>query len=158
MNQEERNKRIAQYRDGYAAVAEAMLKITPQELDARPGPGRWTAREIVHHLADSETTSAIRLRRLLAEDRPMIQGYDQDEFARRLHYDRPHETSLELFKYVRAATAELLERLEPADWLREGTHSESGRYTVETWLEIYSEHAHKHARQIRAARAAAEKS
>lgn len=155
MDQEEREKLIAMYRDGYAAVAEALLKITPEELDARPGPGRWTAREIVHHLADSETTSAVRLRRLLAEDRPLIQGYDQDEFARRLHYDRPHETSLELFKYVREATAELLERLAPADWLREGTHSESGRYSVETWLKIYSEHAHKHARQIRAARAAA---
>jgi hypothetical protein len=157
MTQDERKKLIAKYRDGYAAVAEALLRITPEELDARPGPGRWTAREIVHHLADSETTSAIRLRRLLAEERPFIQGYDQDEFARRLHYDRPHEASLELFKYVRAATAELLDRLEPADWLREGTHSESGRYTVETWLEIYGEHAHKHARQIRAARASAAK-
>ena len=44
---------------------------------------------------------------------------------------------------------------EPADWLREGTHSESGRYSVETWLRIYAEHAHRHARQIREARAAA---
>jgi hypothetical protein len=158
MDHEERQKLIAQYRDGYAAVSEALLKITPQELDARPGPGRWTPREIVHHLADSEATSAVRLRRLLAEDRPVIHGYDQDEFARRLHYDRPHESSLELFKYARAATAELLELLDPADWLREGTHSDSGRYTVETWLQIYAEHAHKHARQIRAARAAGAKS
>jgi len=102
-------------------------------------------------------TSAIRLRRLLAEDRPQIQGYDQDEFARKLHYDRPHETSLELFKYARLATAELLERLQPADWLREGTHSESGPYSVETWLKIYAQHAHKHARQIREARGAAQK-
>jgi DinB superfamily len=157
MDAEERKKLIALYRDGYAAVAEALLKITPEELDARPGPGRWTAREIVHHLADSEMTSGVRLRRLLAEDRPVIQGYDQDEFARRLHYDRPHETSLELFKYVRLSTAELLECLQPADWLREGTHTESGRYTTETWLQIYAEHAHKHARQIRAARGAVQK-
>ena len=153
MDQKERDILIAQYRDGYAAIAEALLRITPEELDARQGPGRWSAREIIHHLADSEMTSAVRLRRLLAEDRPAIQGYDQDEFARRLHYDRPYETSLELFKYVRLATAELLERLEPAEWLREGTHSESGRYTVDTWLRIYAEHAHKHARQIRQARA-----
>ena len=53
MDTEERNRLIAQYRDGYAAVAEALLKITPEELDARPAPNRWTAREIVHHLADS---------------------------------------------------------------------------------------------------------
>lgn len=155
MDQHARNVLIAQYRDGYAAVAEALLRITPEELDARQAPGRWSAREIVHHLADSEMTSAIRLRRLLAEDRPAIQGYDQDEFARRLRYDRPYETSLELFKYVRLSNAELLERLEPADWLREGTHSESGRYTVETWLTIYAQHAHRHARQIREARTSA---
>jgi DinB superfamily len=156
MDQETRQQLIARYRDGYAAVAEALLKITPEELDARPGPGRWTPREIVHHLADSETTSAVRLRRLLVEERPLIQGYDQEEFARKLHYDRPHEISLELFRCARASTAELLERLGPTDWTREGTHSESGRYTVETWLQIYAEHAHKHAMQIRAARAAAE--
>ena len=157
MDHEERKKLIGQYRDGYAAVAEALLKITDDELDARPGPNRWTAREIVHHLADSEMTSAIRLRRLLAEDHPHIQGYDQEEFARRLHYERPHEASLEAFRYARMTTAELLECLQPADWLREGTHSESGRYTVETWLQIYAEHAHKHARQIREVRAAAVK-
>jgi hypothetical protein len=157
MDTEERKALIAQYRDGYAAVAEALLKITPEEMDARPAPNKWTAREIVHHLADSETTSAIRLRRLLAEDKPVIYGYDQEEFARRLHYERPYETSLELFRYARLATAELLECLQPADWLREGTHSESGRYTVEDWLRIYAAHAHQHARQILVARAAAKK-
>ena len=157
MDQTERKRLVAQYRDGYSAIAEALLKITPEELDARSGPGRWNTREIIHHLADSEMTSAIRLRRLLVEDRPHILGYDQDEFARRLHYDRPHEASLELFRYSRMTTAELLDRMTEADWLREGTHSESGRYTVETWLSIYAEHAHKHARQIMEARAAAAK-
>jgi hypothetical protein len=157
MDQKERETLIAQYRDGYAAIAESLLKITDEELDAHPRPGSWSPREIVHHLADSEMTAGIRLRRLLAEDRPHIQGYDQDDFARRLFYDRPHETSLELFRYVRSATAEILERLQPQDWQREGTHSEMGRYSVETWLQIYAEHAHKHARQIRAARDAAPK-
>jgi hypothetical protein len=152
-----RNTLIAQYRDGYRAVAEALLKITPEELDARPGPRRWSAREIIHHLADSEMTAAVRLRLLLGVDGAAIQGYDQDQFAARLHYDRPHETSLEVFHYVRASTAEILERMTPADWQREGTHTEVGRYGTETWLKTYAEHAHKHARQIREARAAAVK-
>jgi hypothetical protein len=100
-------------------------------------------------------TSAIRLRRLIAEERPVIQGYDQDAFARRLAYDRPIQASLDAFRAARQATAEILERLTETDWTREGTHSESGRYTVERWLEIYAEHAHNHADQIRRARAAA---
>jgi hypothetical protein len=152
---EERKKLIAQYRDGYAAITEALLKITPEEHDRRPGPGRWSTREVVHHLADSEMTAAVRLRLLLAEDRPTIHGYDQDEFARKLHYDRPHETSLELFRWARESTAELLERLSPEEWVREGTHEEAGAYGVERWLTIYAGHAHRHARQIGEARAAA---
>jgi hypothetical protein len=155
METQQREELIEQYRLGYTAVAEALLRITPEELDARPGPGRWCAREIVHHLADSEMVAAVRVRLLLVERRPAIQAFDQDEFARRLHYDRPHEASLELFRWARESTVALLDRLSPEDWLREGTHSELGSYTVETWLQIYAEHAHKHAAQIRAARAAA---
>jgi len=155
MDQKERETLIKQYRDGYSAVAEALLKIDPEVLDARPTPGRWTVREIVHHLADSEMTAAVRLRLLLAEDRPTIRGYDQDEFAKRLHYDRPHETSLELFRWARESTAEILERMTPADWAREGTHTEAGRFGTETWLATYGPHAHRHARQIREVRDAA---
>lgn len=154
---DERKKLIEQYRGGYAAIAESLLKITPDEASVKPGPGRWSVGEIIHHLADSEMTAAVRLRRLLAEDRPTIQGYDQDEFARRLYYDRPYETSLELFRNVRQSTAEILDRLTPAEWVREGTHTETGPYGVEAWLKTYAEHAHKHARQIRAVREAARK-
>src|SRR6188508_1783699 len=101
MQPDERKLLIAQYADGYRAVAAALLKITPEELDAKPGPGKWSAREIVHHLADSEMTAAVRFRLLLAEDKPAIKGYDQDRFAGRLHYERSHEGSLELFRAAR---------------------------------------------------------
>jgi hypothetical protein len=154
---DERKKLIAQYRDGYAQITAVLLKITPEELDAKPGPGRWSTREILHHLADSEMTAAVRLRLLLAQDRPTIYGYDQDQFARTLHYDRPHETSLELFRWAREATAELLELLTPEEWLRQGTHTEAGPFGVETWLKTYAGHAHRHARQISEARAMVKK-
>jgi hypothetical protein len=152
-----RKRLIDQYKDGYRVVAEALTGATDEELDARPAPGKWTAREVVHHLADSEMTSAIRLRLLLAAPKPNITGYDQDEFARRLHYDRPIEASLEAFKAARRTTAEILDRLTGADWLREGTHTEHGPYTVERWLEIYADHAHNHAAQIKVARDSARK-
>jgi hypothetical protein len=155
MDSESRQALVEKYREGYRVVSDALRGISDRELDARPAPGRWSAREIVHHLADSEMTSAIRLRRLLAEDRPMIQGYDQEEYARRLHYNRPIQASLDAFRVARQTTAEILDRLTETDWTREGTHSDSGRYTVERWLEIYAEHAHNHADQIRRARAAA---
>jgi hypothetical protein len=153
MDRETRNKLIDQYKDGYRVVAEALAGASDQELDTPPAPGKWTAREIVHHLGDSEMTAAVRLRLLIATPRPQIVGYDQDEFARRLHYEkRPIEASLDAFNAARRSTAEILDRLTEAEWLREGTHSESGSYSPETWLEIYAVHAHAHARQILAAR------
>ena len=157
MDADTRKGMIALYKDGYRAVAEALAGATDEELDARPAPGKWTARDVVHHLADSEMTAAVRLRVLLATDRPQIVGFDQDEFARRLYYNRPIEASLEAFKAARRTTAEILERMSEAEWAREGTHSEHGRYTVPRWLEIYAAHAHNHAEQIRIARGAARK-
>jgi hypothetical protein len=152
-----RKKLIDQYKDGYRVVAEALVGATAEDLDARPAPGKWTAREVVHHLADSEMTSAIRLRLLLAVDNPAILGYDQEEFARRLFYDRPIEASLDAFKASRRTTGEILDCMSEDDWRREGTHTEHGRYTIDRWLEIYSTHAHKHAEQIRVARGSATK-
>ena len=158
MDPSTRKRLVDQYKDGYRVVAEALTGATDEELDARPAPGKWTAREVVHHLADSELTSAIRLRLLIAIPRPSIAGYDQDEFARRLFYDRPIEASLDAFKAARRSTAEILDRLTDADWGREGSHTEHGAYNVERWLEIYAAHAHQHATQIKVARDSARKS
>jgi hypothetical protein len=142
---------IARYRAGHAAVVDALAGADDAALDRRPGPGTWSARDIVHHLADSEMTSAIRLRRLLAEENAAIVGYDQEEFARKLHYDRPIAASLEAFKWARVSTAEILDQLSEEEWSRAGTHNEIGRYPVERWLEIYADHAEGHAAQIRRA-------
>jgi hypothetical protein len=144
---------IARYKDGYNQVADALKGITAEELGFRPAPNKWSPREIVHHLADSEMTSAIRLRKLLVETNTQIQGYDQEEFARKLHYgERPIEPSLMALQAARATTAQLLDLMSEEDWKRAGTHSESGAYSAEGWLEIYAVHAHNHADQIRRAR------
>jgi len=157
MDTNTRAQLIDKYKDVYRAVSDALVGATDADLDAQPAPGKWSAREIVHHLADSEMTSAVRLRLLVASDRPQILGYDEAEFARRLYYDRPLEASLDAFKAARRTTAEILDRMTDAEWAREGTHTEHGRYTVERWLEIYAAHAHNHAEQIRVARGSARK-
>ena len=156
MDRETRQQLIDAYKDGYRVVAEALAGATKDDLDTSPGEGKWTIREIVHHLADSEMTSAIRLRLLIASVNPPIAGYDQEEFARKLYYtDRPIEASLDAFNAARRSTAEILDRLSETEWLREGTHTEHGRYTVYKWLEIYASHAPAHAQQILVAREAA---
>lgn len=152
MTPEERTQHVARYALGADDLDDSLRDMTPEDLDRRPAPDAWTAREIVHHLADSETMAATRLRRLVADDEPVIHGYDEPVWAERLHYDRPIETSISLVRAVRAASLDLLRSLTPAEWDRTGTHTESGPYSVDRWLEIYADHTHDHADQIRRAR------
>jgi hypothetical protein len=155
MERQKRAELIARYKDGYREVAAALEGVSDKELDSRPAPGKWSAREIVHHLADSEMTSAVRLRLLVAENNAAIRSYDEKEFAARLYYQRPIASSLLAFQAARLSTGELLDSMAEADFQKTGTHPEHGSYGVERWLEIYAEHAHNHAQQIRRARAAA---
>lgn len=149
MTPEERQGLIATYIDGYDEVMRSLEGFPVEALTARPLPGKWSAREIIHHLADSEMTSAMRLRQLLDEDNPVIHGYDQDKRAARLKYnERDTAPAFEAFRAARATTAQLFALMSEDDWKREGTHTESGRYTVEDWLKIYAAHAHGHAGQI----------
>ncbi|HEX8687794.1 MAG TPA: DinB family protein [Pyrinomonadaceae bacterium] len=157
MTQEERDALVAQYKAGYDEVARSLEGFPADSLSAHPLPGKWSAREIVQHLADSEMNSAIRLRKLLTEESPQIQGYDQDTYAARLRYnERDIAPALDALRGARATTAQLLDSMTDEDWARAGTHSESGRYTVEDWLRIYADHAHNHAAQIRRLREALE--
>ena len=146
-----RTELVERYRTGHQAVVDALSGISDEELDRRDDD-EWSARMVVHHLADAEATAFVRLRRLIAEDQPVIHGYDEAEFARRLHYDRPIEPSLAVLAAVRASSLQMLESLTGAEWERAGTHSESGSYSVDDWLRIYAGHAHDHAEQIRKAR------
>src|SRR6267378_3307710 len=114
MTSDDREKLIEQYKDGYRAVTEALVGATDEELDGRPAPRKWSAREVVHHLADSEMTAALRLRLLVGTDHPQIYGYNQEEFAKRLFYDRPTEASLDAFKSPRRTTAEISDRMSDA--------------------------------------------
>jgi len=147
----ERDALLDRYDGGAAAVRAALAGATEADLDRPDGDG-WSARAVVHHLADSEMTSAVRLRRLLCEDAPVIAAYDEGEFARRLHYDvRPVEPSLAALEAARRTSSDILRLADDATWARAGTHSESGPYSVDDWLATYAAHAHDHAEQIRRA-------
>jgi DinB superfamily len=153
MNDDERTALIERYRTGADEVDAALAGITDDDLDRRPEEADgWTARQVVHHLADSEAMAYTRLRRLVADDDPVISGYDEPVWARRLHYDRPIEPSVAVLRAVRASSLQLLERMTPGDWARTGVHTESGPYSVEGWLRIYAAHPQEHAEQIRRVR------
>ena len=155
MTPKKRRKLITQYENGVAEVELSLADFPRERLTAKPIPGKWSACEIVQHLADSEMRAAIRLRQLLTEDRPTIQAYDEELYAERLNYNgRDIAPALDAFRGARASTAQLLAHMTDEDWAREGTHPQHPRYTADNWLEIYAAHGHSHAAQIRRLREA----
>jgi len=140
---------IDRYARGPALLKEALARVPADALQWRPAPSRWSAHEIIVHCADSETNAHARLRFLLAEAQPVIQGYDQDRWAKMLDYHaRPIDTALRTVEAVRSNTVPLLRSMSERDWQRKGQHTESGPYAAEDWLAIYAEHLEKHSRQI----------
>jgi hypothetical protein len=149
MTADEREQLILRYERGPQLLRDALAGVPAEALPWRPAPGKWSAHEVVCHCADSETISSTRIRFLLGEDDPTIVAYDQDRWAQRFDYHAlPLEASLRQVEAVRAWTALLIRRLPESAWSRAGTHTESGRYTAEQWLQIYAEHLEVHARQI----------
>ncbi len=145
----EREALIRRYEEGPARLRAAWEKVPPEARKWRPAAGKWSAHEVVCHAADSETNAATRIRFLAAEPKPLIVGYDQEQWARIFDYHAaPVEPAMAAVEAVRANTAALLRRLPDAAWAVEGTHTESGRYTGDDWLAAYAEHLEKHSRQI----------
>ena len=145
----QRSALIDRYERGPALLRAALAQIPPEALQWRPGPDQWSAHEVIVHCADSETNAAARIRYLVAEERPAIQGYDQAAWAKRLDYHAlPLEPALATVAAVRANTTPLLRRLGDAEWSRAGTHTEGGHYDAEQWLRIYAEHLEKHSGQL----------
>jgi len=139
----------------------SVLEQTPSELTrrltgltrddlARPEkPGKWSMLQVLRHLADSDLVWGYRLRRIIAEDRPAIHGYDQDQWADRLHYDRADGAeALAEFRALRAGHVRLLRSLGPADRKRVGVHSERGEESIEHMMRMMAGHDTLHLNQL----------
>ena len=102
MSASDRSRRIDQYAQGPERLRQALNRVPDGMVKWRPAPGKWSVHEIVCHAADSEVNAYARLRYLLAEKDPVIVGYDQEEWARRLDYHaHPLDTALLTVEAVR---------------------------------------------------------
>ncbi len=142
---------IESYKEATEEFISLASLLTQTDLD-KVKDESWTARQVIHHVADSEAQSYARLRRLIAEPGTEIQGYNEAAWGENetLGYEvLPIEISLNVFRAVRASSLEILKRLTVDQLENAGTHSESGEYTIKTWLETYIRHPLDHAEQIR---------
>ena len=146
---------LERYRRGAELVAVAITGAAGPELDFHPAPGKWSVRQIVSHLADTEATAVVRLRQIIAEDNPTLVPWDQNAWAERTDYSkRKPSQALETMRILRADNYQLLKDLPEHVYSRTGDHLERGTITLLDLLRIFAQHAESHAAQIRQVRAA----
>jgi hypothetical protein len=138
------------------AAHRAILQHFPAPYLGIPeGPGKWSAQQLLQHLADSELVWGYRVRMILAEDHPPLYRYDQDAWDGRLHYqDADIWEALDLLTFLRRVNLRVLARASDADLARVGHHSERGEESLEHSIRLYAGHDLVHLRQLERIRTA----
>jgi hypothetical protein len=112
-------------------------------------PGKWSVIEVIQHLADSDLVAGFRIRMVLSEDRPTLQGYDQDRWASEFRYrEASLSQALDQLRGLRMANLHLWKHLTPAQLERVGLHSERGPESAGHIIRLMAAHDLVHRRQI----------
>ena len=134
-------------------LREAVAGLSPQQLDAHPIPGTWSIRQIVVHLADSDLVAVDRMKRIAAMERPLLIGYDESAFMRRLFPEaQPVEETVQLFDLNRRLLAITLRKLPEEPFERWGVHNERGKVSLGGLVGDYVRHFEHHLGFIRTKR------
>lgn len=137
------------------ALRQGVRGMTEAQLSTPEAPGKWSVRQVVQHLADSELVGAFRFRMALAHDAPELPGYDQDAWARALRYENAAiEDALGDFARLRQSNLRLLTRTTPEERARVIHHAERGDEPLAHLMKLYAGHDLVHRRQLARVRAA----
>jgi uncharacterized damage-inducible protein DinB len=143
------SQQIDAYLNGPVQLRRAVADMSAKQLETRPVAGKWSTLEVVCHLVDSEQAWCHRMKRVIAEDRPLLIGYDETRFTATLRYhDHDLNTELALMEGMRAQMALVLRALPEAAWARTGVHSERGLISLEEMLQAEIDHVPHHIAHI----------
>jgi hypothetical protein len=156
----DRSTLIDNYERGADQTAQAIRGLTRDDLlrvppaDAGPEIGKWSIHQVVVHLADAEFALADRIKRIIAEDDPVLQAWDETRFAERLAYEKQSaEDAATLIALTRKQVARFLRTLPDATFERKGRHTERGPQTATEVIATANSHLERHLKFIRAKRA-----
>lgn len=122
-----------------------------QQLALRPTRGKWSAVEIIAHLAEDELVTSWRYRQMIEHDGETLPGFDQDLWARLGNYQNWNaRDAFDMFRLLREANLSMLHKLSPEEWDRSGSHAERGRITVRDLARHMAAHDVNHLKQIEA--------
>lgn len=130
-------------------LRDAINGLTRDQLIAHPVPGTWSIQEIVIHLQDSDGIGVDRMKRIAAENLPLLLGYNETLFARHLAYDdQSIEDAVTIFDLTRRQFARVLRKLPAGTFEKAGIHNEIGKVSLGAQLKKYNEHFEHHLKFI----------
>jgi uncharacterized damage-inducible protein DinB len=136
---------IDKFEDGGRKLAKAVEHLDRNDLLAVPIPGKWSIQQLVIHVLDSDLVLADRMKRVIAEDNPTLQAFDESLWLKNLHYElQSAPAAIELFALNRRMVTEVLRLLPDEAFSRKGVHSERGEMTLEQILKGAVEHLEHH--------------
>lgn len=136
---------IERYEQGGPQLRRAIEGLTPEEMRAHPVPGTWSIQQIVLHMMDSDLIASDRMKRVIAEDRPALIGYNETAFSEKLFYDDLDAAlAADVFDKNRRLTAVILRKVPDEAFARTGEHNESGTITLEYLVKTYVGHLEHH--------------
>lgn len=142
-------EQIDAYEAAPAQFAAAIEGLSGTQLMHVAAPGDWCIHEVLIHLPDSETFGYERLRKVIAEDKPVLAAYDEAVWAAHLNYlASDYRLALALFDAQRRSSAALLRSLPASAWERTGIHTERGEMSLYDVFNLYLSHGNIHLRQI----------
>jgi len=152
----ERQARIEKIRNFPARLEALVANLTDQQLDAHL-PGEWTARQNVHHVADSHMNAFIRFKLALTERVPIIKPYAEADWANLADTTTlPVQPTLQILHGLHKRWVTLLDSLTADQWARTAYHPEQGKVmSLDDFLVTYSDHGDAHIEQLSRALTAA---
>jgi len=145
----ERNECFQKIQQLSLKLETAVKGLSDTQLDTPTGEGKWTSRQIAHHIADANMNAYTRMKLIVTEEKPILKPYDQDQWAATADCKSGRiETTLLIIKGLHERWLTFLQSLPETNWSREGIHLENGKVSLDDVLRIYSKHGETHLQQI----------
>jgi len=145
----ERNEWIQKIQQLPLKLEAAVKGLSDTQLNTPTGEGKWTSRQIAHHIADANINAYSRMKLIVTEEKPILKPYNQDQWAILADCKSGSiEPTITLIKGLHERWLIFLRSLPETSWSREGIHLENGKITLDDVLRTYSKHGETHLQQI----------